>query len=67
MMSQHRGKGELQVGTATGMPAPTMSSPACRRLDSRDLFGSGKELVIDHLGASYRLHLTRQGKLILTK
>ncbi|MBI4983998.1 MAG: hemin uptake protein HemP [Rhodocyclales bacterium] len=40
---------------------------SCRRLDSRELFTAGNELLIDHHGASYRLQITRQGKLILTK
>lgn len=39
----------------------------CRRIDSRQLFAAGNELVIDHEGTSYRLRITRQGKLILTK
>jgi hemin uptake protein HemP len=37
------------------------------RLDSKDLFGTAREIVIEHAGDEYRLRLTRQGKLILTK
>jgi len=37
------------------------------RLDSRQLFASGREVVIAHEGADYRLRLTQNGKLILTK
>jgi hemin uptake protein HemP len=36
-------------------------------LDSRSLFGAGREIHIDHLGQVYRLRHTANGKLILTK
>jgi hemin uptake protein HemP len=43
-------------------------TPALRpRLYSAELFGSAREVVIEHAGEEYRLRLTRQGKLILTK
>ncbi|MFO7640681.1 MAG: hemin uptake protein HemP [Candidatus Competibacteraceae bacterium] len=38
-----------------------------KRLSSADLFGSAQEILIDHAGQEYRLRVTRQGKLILTK
>ncbi len=47
---------------------PTMArldSP--RIIDSRHLLGDGREVVITHDGAEYRLRLTASGKLILTK
>ena len=34
---------------------------------SADLFGGQNEVVIVHNGARYRLRITRQDKLILTK
>ena len=34
---------------------------------SSDLFGDAHEILIDHAGQEYRLRITRQGKLILTK
>jgi hemin uptake protein HemP len=37
------------------------------RLRSSELFGIAREVVIEHAGEEYRLRLTRQGKLILTK
>lgn len=37
------------------------------RIDSRRLLAGGRELVIDHDGQQYRLRLTRNDKLILTK
>ena len=36
-------------------------------LHSEELFGSEKLVLIRHEGATYRLMITRQGKLILTK
>ena len=38
-----------------------------RLLASGDLFGSAREVRIQHHGVEYRLMQTRQGKLILTK
>jgi hemin uptake protein HemP len=37
------------------------------RLDSRDLFTATREITIGHGGTVYRLRLTAQNKLILTK
>lgn len=45
--------------SATPVPMP--------RLHSKELFGIANEIVIEHAGDEYRLRLTRQGKLILTK
>jgi hemin uptake protein HemP len=36
-------------------------------LDARQLFGDRREIVIVHNGAHYRLRITANGKLILTK
>ncbi len=38
-----------------------------RRYSTIELFGPDVELIIDHNGQRYRLRITRQGKLILTK
>jgi hemin uptake protein HemP len=38
-----------------------------RRVLSSDLFGPANELVIEHAADEYRLRITSQGKLILTK
>ncbi|MCC5810559.1 MAG: hemin uptake protein HemP [Ectothiorhodospiraceae bacterium] len=38
-----------------------------RRVDSKSLLGNDNELIIAHGRDEYRLRLTRQGKLILTK
>lgn len=37
------------------------------RIDSRRLMAGENELVIEHAGQEYRLRLTRNDKLILTK
>jgi hemin uptake protein HemP len=37
------------------------------RIQSAELFGSAREVLIEHGGEEYRLRLTRQDKLILTK
>lgn len=37
------------------------------RTSTKDLLGGGTRLEIEHQGSVYRLQLTRQGKLILTK
>ncbi len=38
-----------------------------KRLSSADLFGAAQEILIEHAGQEYRLRITRQDKLILTK
>ncbi len=45
----------------TGASAPD------RVIQTRQLFGDGRELVIEHEGERYRLRITRRGKLILQK
>jgi hemin uptake protein HemP len=51
-------------------PAPNSGANAfsgLRIIDSSDLLGGHSSLIIRHLGEVYRLQITRQGKLILTK
>jgi len=43
------------------------SHPAEPVLDSAALLQGGRSALIRHNGATYRLHATRAGKLILTK
>ncbi len=40
---------------------------ASHRIDSRDLFVGTREITIGHGAETYRLRLTAQNKLILTK
>ncbi|MHC5306737.1 hemin uptake protein HemP [Bartonella sp. LJL80] len=49
------------VSTA-GQPATTVPV-----IDSKSLFGGAHEVVIVHDGSTYRLKITRFGKLILNK
>jgi hemin uptake protein HemP len=47
---------------------PPRSIPVdANRIDSRDLFVGTRELTIGHGNETYRLRLTAQKKLILTK
>lgn len=48
-------------------PPAAPRSDEARAIDSRQLFGDTREVLIEHHGALYRLRLTRAGKLILTK
>lgn len=46
---------------------PAAAAAARKRISSGELFGAVRELVIEHVGEEYRLRITSQGKLILTK
>ena len=48
-------------------PTATSGAAPPRLLTSRELFGSGNRVDIEHLGEIYRLQITRLGRLILTK
>jgi len=54
---------------STNRPEPPRAAVngTAQRVDSHRLLGGGRELVIDHAGQEYRLRLTRNDKLILTK
>ncbi len=43
------------------------ASTEMKRVASADLFGDAKELVIRHFDVDYRLRITGNGKLLLTK
>ncbi|HEU4663133.1 MAG TPA: hemin uptake protein HemP [Dokdonella sp.] len=54
--------------TDSGTSAPRSVAMTSRaRISSGKLLEGGRELVIDHAGQEYRLRLTRNDKLILTK
>ncbi|OHX12803.1 hemin uptake protein HemP [Chromobacterium sphagni] len=57
MNTHHNGKPPQLPGKAATPP----------RLHSSQLFGEGREILIEHQGETYRLQLTRNGKLILIK
>ena len=48
-------------------PRETVHSTAQRSYSFEQLAGEFKEIYIEHAGAQYRLRLTRNDKLILTK
>jgi hemin uptake protein HemP len=50
-------------------PAAPVDSrgPAIPCLQSMELFGQAREILIEHGGGYYRLRLTQSNKLILTK
>lgn len=56
-------------GAAAGQSSPETRPVIVRgnKIDSGELFASGKELIITHGTEAYRLRLTSQNKLILTK
>ena len=47
-------------------PVPTPPRDL-KRVSSEELIGPAGEVLIRHAGCDYRLRITRQGKLILTK
>ena len=50
----------------SGKPAKTDGKPV-KRIAISELLNGGREAVLLHDGAEYRLRLTSNGKLILTK
>ena len=46
---------------------PQLPPSELKRLSSEELIGPAREVLIRHAGCDYRLRITRQGKLILTK
>ena len=58
--------GHEPVSSPSVASAPPRAS-ALKRIDSERLLAGSRELVIAHAGQEYRLRLTRNDKLILTK
>jgi len=62
---------DTQLGHLAAMmsnqPESTNQPKPEKPLRSAELFGKRKRIEIDHRGEIYRLQITRQGKLILTK
>jgi hemin uptake protein HemP len=65
-MADHDNAKMTPLGPASSSVARTLTL-AGNQLDSRDLFASVREIVIAHGADRYRLRLTSQNKLILTK
>jgi hemin uptake protein HemP len=55
-----------QAVVAEASDTPSMRS-LVKRWNSAELFAGARELLIEHGNEEYRLRLTNQGKLILTK
>lgn len=47
--------------------AQSISNRSPKKLTSQGLFEGAQEIIIEHAGQDYRLRITRQNKLILTK
>jgi hemin uptake protein HemP len=56
----------MHLGSSTPATGRTINVSG-NRLDSRQLFVSDREIIIAHGEDTYRLRLTSQNKLILTK
>ncbi|MGE5540630.1 MAG: hemin uptake protein HemP [Gemmatimonas sp.] len=54
-------------GESKDRVAPRASAEPPRRIASSALLGDGREIVIVHHSEEYRLRITKNGKLILTK
>ena len=57
--------GDVQTGNSTA--ATRSIAVSGNRIESRELFAAEREIIILHGEESYRLRLTSQNKLILTK
>ncbi len=57
--------GPAQDASSSGAARNILLSDNC--IDSRDLFVTTREITISHAGETYRLRLTAQNKLLLTK
>lgn len=57
----------VQAGQAAGRKGGPSKSAAPRMIDSAELFAGHSELTIVHAQEYYRLRITRNDKLILTK
>ncbi|BBK44279.1 hypothetical protein STVA_42990 [Allostella vacuolata] len=68
-MSGRTADGDERPAALRQTEAATATMPAARirRLDVAMLLGDGRECIIVHRDSEYRLRITSQGKLILTK
>jgi hemin uptake protein HemP len=68
MSATSANKNSDAAGTAEGSSATTRTlTMRGSQIDSRELFAAAREIIIAHGEDSYRLRLTSQNKLILTK
>jgi hemin uptake protein HemP len=59
----------MTANSASSGEKPATGDPpaASRAVTSSELFGTQREIIIQHEDAVYRLRITKSGKLILTK
>ena len=57
--------GDVQTGNSTATTRSIVVTG--NRIESRELFAAEREIIIAHGEENYRLRLTSQNKLILTK
>jgi hemin uptake protein HemP len=67
MAEQLREARKRPVLTAPTQPVQSGVKPPVRRIDVHELMAGGREAVLLHDSEEYRLRLTSNGKLILTK
>lgn len=65
LASTHQLAAEFPASCLTAESMPLAAFP--KLITSDELFGAERQILIDHAGAVYRLQITKQGKLILTK
>lgn len=66
-LQQQPGPGQAVENDSALTVRSTVPNTLLPSIDSQQLLQGRKEALISHLGATYRLQATRQGKLILTK
>lgn len=66
-MNPHAMRGPDPLAMNRAQASLAMRAAVTGRLDAGVLFAGGSEVVITHGAEIYRLRLTRQNKLILTK
>jgi hemin uptake protein HemP len=57
----------VHTETPSETPPTRTITVVAHKIDSLELFSDAREIIITHGGDSYRLRLTGQNKLILTK
>jgi hemin uptake protein HemP len=62
---KEKASGPAQTSSSSGPARNILLSENC--IDSRELFVTTREITISHAGETYRLRLTAQNKLLLTK
>jgi hemin uptake protein HemP len=59
--------GRSSATMPSGPAQPVPGNAGVPRIESSELLGQTGQLIIDHAGQDYRLRITSNGKLLLTK